>query len=158
MDNCRSCDAKLSPDIDWCPQCYARTGPSQPGMSQASSAPAQASTPAVAGSFGAVATAQNGGSEQLAPRELPVDALMHQFMTHQSRTKAGETSFGWMGRATLSVGVFILGVVGYFVVIGNLGITPGWSSFEMYLPVFFTVGGAMLWGVWRPSRVDSRHR
>jgi hypothetical protein len=87
-----------------------------------------------------------------------MDALMHQFMNHQSRTKAGETSFGWMGRAMLSVGVFILGVVGYFVVIGNLGITPGWSSFEMYLPVFFTVGGAMLWGVWRPSRVDSRHR
>jgi hypothetical protein len=158
MDNCRSCDAKLSPDIDWCPQCYTRTGSSQPGMPQAAPAPAQASAPAVAGSIGAVATAQNGGSEPLAPRELPVDALMHQFMTHHSRTKAGETSFGWMGRAMLSVGVFILGVVGYFVVIGNLGITPGWSSFEMYLPVFFTVGGAMLWGVWRPSRVDSRHR
>jgi hypothetical protein len=158
MDNCRSCDAKLSPDIDWCPQCYTRTGPSQPGMPQAAPAPAQASASAVAGSIGAVTTAQNSRSEPLAPRELPVDALMHQFMNHQSRTKAGETSFGWMGRAMLSVGVFILGVIGYFVVIGNIGITPGWSSFEMYLPVFFTVGGAMLWGVWRPSRVDSRHR
>jgi len=49
-------------------------------------------------------------------------------------------------------------VIGYFVVAGNIGISPSWSSFEMYLPVAFTIGGGMLWAVWRPSRVDSRHR
>jgi hypothetical protein len=148
MDNCRSCDAKLSPDIDWCPQCYTRTGLSQPAMTQAA-APVTATAVAPPASMGA--------TQPLLPRELPADLLL-QMPGHHSRTKAGEISFGWMGRAMLSVGVFILGVIGYFVVIGNLGITPGWSSFEMYLPVFFTVGGAMLWGVWRPSRVDSRHR
>jgi peptidoglycan/LPS O-acetylase OafA/YrhL len=75
-----------------------------------------------------------------------------------SRTKSGELSFGWMGRTMLSVGVFILGVIAYFLAAGNLGFEPGWTSFEMYLPVFFIVGGGMLWAVWRPSRVDSRHR
>jgi hypothetical protein len=150
MDNCRSCDAKLSPDIDWCPQCYTRTGPFQPAMTPAP-APATATTVAPPASRGAM--------QPLLPREMPTDLLIHQFQTgHHSRTKAGEVSFGWMGRTMLSIGVFILGVIGYFVVIGNIGITPGWKSFEMYLPVFFIVGGAMLWGVWRPSRVDSRHR
>ena len=158
MDNCRSCDAKLSPDIDWCPQCYTRTGRPRPGVPQAAPAPAPASGPAVAGSPTAVATAQSASSAPLAPRELPVDALMHQFVNHQSRTKAGEISFGWMGRTMLSIGVLILCLVGYLIVAGWIGISPSWSSFEMYLPVAFTIGGAMLWAVWRPSRVDSRHR
>ena len=148
MENCRSCDAKLSPDIDWCPQCYTRTGPSPQAMTQA---PAPATATAVA------PQASLGATQPLLPRELPADLLL-QMPAHHSRTKAGEVSFGWMGRTMLSIGVFILGVIGYFVVVGNIGITPGWKSFEMYLPVFFTVGGAMLWGVWRPSRVDSRHR
>ena len=91
-------------------------------------------------------------------RELPVDALMHQFVNHQSRTKPGEISFGWMGRTMLSIGVVILSLIGYLIVAGWIGISPSWSSCEMYLPVAFTIGGAMLWAVWRPSRVDSRHR
>jgi hypothetical protein len=152
MDNCRSCDGKLSPDIDWCPQCYTRTGPAQPGMSQAAPAPA------AAGSATAVAPASTGGSAPLLPRELPADMLMHQLQTHHSRTKPGEISFGWVGRTMLSIGVLILCVIGYFVIAGNIGISPSWSSFEMYLPAAFTIGGAMLWVVWRPSRVDSRHR
>src|SRR5262245_706891 len=143
MDNCRSCDAKLSQDIDWCPQCYARVGPPQPGSPVAVPSPAPAP-----GSLGA--------SQPLLPRELPVDALMHTAV--HSRTKAGEISFGWVGRTMLSIGVFFLGVIGYFVVVGNIGITPGWSSLERALPVFFAVGGAALWAVWRPARVASRHR
>jgi hypothetical protein len=54
--------------------------------------------------------------------------------------------------------VVILSLIGYLLVAGWIGISPSWSSFEMYLPVAFTIGGAMLWAVWRPSRVDSRHR
>ena len=140
MDACRHCNAKLTPGMDWCPQCYTRTGPSQAGLPQAPPPGAPAQTTAVTSS--------------LLPREMPPDMLIHRY----SRTKAGELSFGWMGRTMLSIGVFVLGVLGYFIAAGNLGFEPGWTSFELYLPVFFIVGGAMLWAVWRPSRVDSRHR
>jgi hypothetical protein len=92
-------------------------------------------------------------SRPLTTRELPPDLLTQ---PTYSRMKGGETSFGWVGRTVLSIGVFILGVIGYFVVVGNTGITISWHSFELYLPVFLTVGGAMLWAVWRPARVDSR--
>ena len=140
MDNCRHCDAKLTQGMDWCPQCYTRTGPSQPGLPQAPPLGAPAQTTAV--------------SSPLLPRELPLDMQIQRL----SRTKAGELSFGWMGRTMLSIGVLILGVIGYFVAAGNIGFMPGWTTFEMYLPVFFVVGGALLYAVWRPSRVDSRHR
>jgi hypothetical protein len=140
MDNCRHCNAKLSPGVDWCPQCYTRIGPPQPGLPQAPPPGAPTQTMAV--------------STPLLPREMPPDMLIQRY----SRTKGGETSFGWMGRTMLSIGVLILGVIAYFVAAGNIGFEPGWSSFEMYLPVFFIVGGGMLWAVWRPSRVDSRHR
>jgi uncharacterized membrane protein len=146
MDNCRSCDAKLSENIDWCPQCYARVGAPQPGV------------PGSAPAAGAPAAASLGASQPLLPREMPTDALMRQFVNHQSRTKAGETSFGWMGRTMLSIGVLILCLIGYFIIAGWIGIAPSWSSFQMYIPVALTVGGGMLWAVWRPSRVDSRHR
>ena len=139
MDNCRHCDAKLTPGIDWCSQCYTRTGPPQPGLPQAAPPGAPATAPSATG--------------PLLPREMPADMLIQRY----SRTKGGETSFGWMGRSMLSVGVFILGVIAYFLAAGNLGFEPGWTSFEMYLPVFFIVGGGVLWVVWRPSRIDSRH-
>jgi hypothetical protein len=139
MDSCRHCNAKLSPGMDWCPQCYTRTGPPQPGLPQAAPPGAPTQPTAVSSPF--------------LPREMPPDMLVQKY----SRMKGGETSFGWMGRTMLSVGVFILGVIAYFLAAGNLGFEPGWSSFEMYLPVFSIVGGGMLWAVWRPSRVDSRH-
>jgi hypothetical protein len=124
-------------------------------MPQAAPAPAHSSAAAGTSPPAAAATTV---SRPLLPRELPVDALMDQFVNHQSRTKAGEISFGWMGRTMLSIGVVILSLIGYLLVAGWIGISPSWSSFEMYLPVAFTIGGAMLWAVWRPSRVDSRHR
>jgi hypothetical protein len=144
MENCRSCNARLTPGIDWCPQCYTRTGPPQPGMPQIGTPHLQGRVP------GAAATT----SQPLTARELPPDLLTQ--MPTYSRMKGGETSFGWVGRTVLSIGVFILGVIGYFVVVGNTGIAISWHSFELYLPVFFTVGGAMLWAVWRPARIDSR--
>ena len=146
MENCRSCNARLTPGIDWCPQCYTRLGPPQPGMPQAGLPQRQGpvhSSPATA-----------GASLPLTARELPPDLLMH--APTYSRMKGGETSFGWVGRTVLSIGVLILGVIGYFVVVGNTGIPISWHSFELYLPAFFTIGGAMLWVVWRPARIDSR--
>jgi hypothetical protein len=127
MENCRSCNARLTPGIDWCPQCYIPT---------------------------AAATA--GAARPLTARQLPPELLLP--APTYSRMKGGETSFGWVGRTVLSIGVLILGVIGYFVVVGNTGISISWHSFELYLPVFFTVGGAMLWVVWRPARIDSRRR
>ena len=143
MENCRSCNAKLTPGMDWCPQCYTRLGTPQPGLPQSPAHGSPAAVPA-------------GASMPLLPRELPPDLLMQ--MPKYSRTKGGETSFGVVGRAMLSVGVFILGVVGYFVIMGNIGMSPGWKSFELDSPAFLTIGGAMLWAVWRPARIDSRHR
>jgi hypothetical protein len=102
------------------------------------------------------AAATASPSRPLAARGLPPELLMP--MPTYSRVKGGETSFGWVGRTLLSIGVFILGVIGYFAVMGNIGLTPGWHSFELYLPVFLVFGGAMLWIVWRPGRIDSRSR
>jgi hypothetical protein len=149
MENCRHCNAKLTPGMDWCPQCYTRTGPPQPNLPQAAplGAPAQATGTATP-------TPLLPTSTPLLPREMSPEMLIQKY----SRTKGGETSFGWFGRTMLSVGVFILGVIAYFLIAGNIGFEPGWKSFEMYLPVFFTVGGGLLWAVWRPARVDSRHR
>jgi hypothetical protein len=139
MDNCRHCNAKLSPGMDWCPQCYTRTGPPQPGLPQAAPPGAAVKLPTTA---------------SFLPTSLPPDMQIQRL----SRTKAGELSFGWMGRTMMSIGVLILGVIAYFALAGNIGFVPGWKSFEMYLPVFFVVGGALIYAVWRPSRVDSRHR
>ena len=146
MENCRSCNARLTPGIDWCPQCYTRTGPPPPGRARTGMPNPQVG----------VSAAASSPSRPFAARELPPELLMP--MPRYSRVKGGETSFGWVGRTLLSIGVFILGVIGYFVVVGNIGLTPGWHSFELYLPVFVAFGGAMLWIVWRPARIDSRSR
>lgn len=135
MDTCRSCGARMTPDNDWCPQCYARAGAPPPAPSDP-----RVARPAP------MAPAGRAGWRVEKPDPLPV----------YSRVKGGETSFGVVGRVMLSIGVVILGALGYVVIIGNLGIPPGISSIMFYLPVFGVVGGALWIRVWRPGRIDSR--
>ena len=170
MDNCRSCDAKLTPGIQWCPQCYTPAGPPVPGAPGVARTPAQPPTAAPSGSAGQapagrLATAQSNLPPGQSP--LPVWAQgsirghlgpdVHEPAVY-SRLKGGETSFGFFGRMMLSILVVILGLCGYPAIMGNIGMPMSWGSFELYLPAFFLVGGLVMLKVWKPARIDSRHR
>lgn len=150
MDTCTSCGATLGPGADWCTLCYARVrpGPSDvpmgpasavmPGVSQASvgqgSAPAPAAPPVPAGRLGWTPEA---------PEHVP----------EYSRLKAGPNSFGVIGRTMLSIGLLIGLVVGYFALIGNVGITPDWHSAALYTAASPVVAIPVLYRIWRPSRI-----
>jgi len=166
MDNCASCDAKLTPDIQWCPQCYSPVGPPRPG------APGSAipRTPQVAASQGQAAAGQgpSGTPTGLPPGQAPLPVWaqgsirgiapqpLHEAPKY-SRVKGGETSFGFVGRLMLSIGVVIVAILGYPAIIGNVGVPMSWSTFEMYVPAAVLVSSIVILRVWRPSRVDSRH-
>ena len=161
MDNCAACDAKLTPDIKWCPQCYTPVGPPRPG---APGVP-MASAPAASAAPGAPAGTTTGLPPGQAP--LPVWAqgsIRGHLAPHlpepakYSRIKGGETSFGFVGRLMLSIGVLVLGAIGYPAIMGNVGMPMTWSSFEIYLPGAILVCGLVMLKVWKPARVDSRHR
>jgi len=166
MDNCRACDAKMTPDIQWCPQCYTPVGPPVPGAPGVARTPASqtvATAPGTAGQSGRPA-APTGLPPGQAP--LPVWAQgsirshlgpgIHEPAVY-SRLKGGETSFGFAGRLVLSIIVVILGLCGYPAIMGNIGMPMTWSTFEIYLPGMILVAGLVMLKVWKPARIDSRH-
>jgi len=160
MDNCASCDATMTPDIDWCPQCYTPVGPRRPGMPgaarvaipqpQAAAAPGQGATGLPPGQAPLPIWAQGSIRGHLGP-DVSEPAKY-------SRLKGGETSFGFPGRMLLSIGVVILALCGYPAIMGNIGFPMTWSSFEIYIPGAVLVCGLVMLKVWKPARVDSRHR
>ena len=163
MDTCASCDTKLTPDIEWCPQCYAPVGPPRPGA-PGSAIPRSQQTAASSVQVQGSAGPSNGLPPGQAP--LPVWAqgsirgmaptALHEAPKY-SRVKGGETSFGFMGRLMLSIGVVIVALVGYPAIIGNVGVPMTWGTFEIYLPAAVLVSSIVILRIWRPSRVDSRH-
>jgi uncharacterized membrane protein len=163
METCSSCGARLSPDIDWCPQCYTRTGPPPPARpAVAPTAPAPVVAPPVTSTPATVATAApapapeaHDVAQPLDPKELPVDALMQQLRAQHSRIARKESTLTTGARVALSAGLLLLCILGYFLVIAAIGISPSWRSFEMFLPAMFTVGGALLWIVWRPVLLEA---
>jgi len=162
MDNCASCDATLTDEIDWCPQCYTPKGAPRPGMPGVRiAAPPQAT--------GQPAPGAAGSPTGLPPGQAPLPvwaqgSIRGHLGPHvpepakYSRVKGGETSFGFLGRLMLSIGVVILGALGYPAIMGNVGAPMTWSSFEIYLPGAILVCGLVMLKVWKPARVDSRHR
>ena len=170
MDNCRSCDAKLTPDIQWCPQCYTPVGPPVPGAPGVARAPAPQAAAAAPGTGGSTPAGQPvAGHPGLPPGQAPLPVWaqgsirghlgpdVHEPAVY-SRLKGGETSFGFTGRLVLSIIVLILGLCGYPAIMGNIGMPMTWGSFEIYLPGMLLVAGLVMLKVWKPARIDSRHR
>ena len=165
MDNCGSCDAKLTPDIQWCPQCYTPVGPPRPGAPGVPMTPAPQAVSGPSGSAPAPGAAASGLPPGQAPLPVWAQGSIRGHLAPAlpepakfSRVKGGETSFGFFGRMMLSIGVVILGLCGYPAIMGNVGMPMSWTSFEIYLPGFLLVGGLVMLKVWKPARIDSRHR
>ncbi len=68
----------------------------------------------------------------------------------RSRWRAGPTSFGPLGRTLLSAGVFVLGVLGWFLFYGWVGI-DGTGVRVLYGVIFVLVAVPMLARIWRPA-------
>lgn len=152
METCKACGAALSPDIDWCPQCYLpkRGGPArQPGGPMTGVRVAPGGVPAGPATPGPVTPGPAiPGHPGFVPRPEAHEPVQY------SRWRAGPTSFGPLGRSLLSIGVVVLGVLGYFALLGNIGITPSVTS-ELLYALGYTPIAVWLWfRIWRPQRVQ----
>ncbi|HEY1330584.1 MAG TPA: hypothetical protein VGH10_03820 [Actinomycetota bacterium] len=132
METCSACGARLAPEAEWCNQCYTRVGAARPAP--AGVPPLAPVTPPSVGRLGWAPPP---------PPEVPVF----------SRMKAGPTSFGVGGRTLLTIGVLILDVLGYFALLGNIGLPPDAKSAIAYFALSPLVVIPVLMRVWRRSRI-----
>jgi len=125
MDTCRSCGARLAPDVGWCGQCYTPVA-----------------APAPPASF--VLTRRPGMA--LPPRG-PAPA------PHYSRLKAGATSMGWVGRSLTTLGVLAAAAFLYLYVFPVAVGINDYRTRTLYLAIASPVILFVLGRVWRPSRI-----
>jgi len=125
MDTCRSCGARLAPDVGWCGQCYTPVA-----------------APAPPASF--VLTRRPGMAQP--PRE-PAPA------PHYSRFKAGATSMGWVGRSLTTLGVLAAAAFLYLYVFPVAVGINDYRTRTLYLAIASPVILFVLGRVWRPSRI-----
>ena len=132
MKTCPECGAQVADDLAWCNQCYE---------------------------------ALSTGSAVAAPdAERPLWARANvgqpdvKVAPEFSRWRGGATSFGPVGRVLLTLGVFLLLIVGYPVLRGLVftvvGIdVPGNGFVVMYVCVAIPAGAYLLSRVWKRERV-----
>ena len=132
MRTCPQCGAHATDELEWCNQCYEAL-PTE-----------NAATEPDAGSPLWVRSNVGRAEIKVAPEF--------------SRWRGGATSFGPVGRVLMTLGVFVLLVVGYPVLRGLVftvvGIdVPGSGFVLMYVCVAIPSGAYLLSRVWKRERV-----
>lgn len=130
MTNCRSCGAKLEPELAWCPQCLtpvAGPGTPPPGTDSPSS------------------RAPDPGAYSRPPTSI---------------FRSGPNSFGIAGKlgftavaVAIGYGLY-LGAVRVVDFYGYSGLALVW----LFVGVYAALAILVLWGIWRPAPVEPSHR
>jgi len=130
VDTCWSCGAQLSPDADWCGLCYApvRKAADKPGAPEDEE--------------------RAGSGREPLPEATPVPQV--------SIWRSGPTSFGIAGRVLVTALIVLAGYALYLVAgkMGEFYGTPGLALVMVMLGVYSIGAILILWGIWRPQRVD----
>jgi uncharacterized OB-fold protein len=121
---CRKCGATLSPNLDWCSQCLTPIHEHAPGEHE-----------------GEI-------DDATSIEELPRPEL--------SSWRGGPYSFGPLGRIVITILVMLGGGVMYLTarVVGDFYGHPGLGLVLILEAVYLVFAIAVLWGVWRPERVN----